>query len=163
MPAGQSAAPAPEGADKLSPEAQQAFDLVVNQATDFILQDENIDALVESAKTKGPAQAIADDATEVLRGVHAAATGAGKNLPPEILSLAGSQVATIFASVLANEGVIDPKSVSQIAEQAYDVGVKSHNSKGQPQGAMPQPQGAAPAPGMPQPQGAAPAQLPQGM
>jgi hypothetical protein len=124
----------PEGqADKLSPASQQVFDLVIKQATDFILEDANIDALVASAEAKGPAQAIADMASEVIGGIYASATGASKNIPPEILSLAGSQVATTFASVLANEGAIDAKAIASVAEQAYDVGVKGHNGKAAPQ------------------------------
>lgn len=118
----------PQQPPELDPQTQQQVDLICNQASDYITQDENTDQLVAMSKN-GPAEGIANLATTVLKGIYAAASQAGKTIPQEVMAIAGAQVALLFAAVLANEGVIDVKHIQQVAQQAYDMAVQQHNAR----------------------------------
>lgn len=123
---------------KLDPSQQQQVDLICNQATDFIMLDENINHLDSMVKSSSPEQAIADMASTVLNGIYTAAQQAGKTIPQDIISIAGAQIALLFAAVIANEGLIDIKQMQDVAQKAYDIAVQKHNAKFAQPGQMPE-------------------------
>lgn len=119
--------PPGEAMPEMSPEARQQFELIINQATDYIMLDESMDSLVALSK-QSPAEGVANLATTVLRGIYEAASNAGKEIAPEILSMASGQVAIIFSSILANEKVIEVGQIAAVAEDAYKIALEKHNA-----------------------------------
>jgi len=111
----------------LPPEQQQQLELIANQAADYILQDKNTDILVKMAQ-RDPVEAIVTIGEAVLNGIYEAASQAGQQLSQELMGIAATQVALLFAAILVNEGVIDIKQLNDVAQKAYEAGITKHNA-----------------------------------
>ena len=128
--------------------------LAVNQASMFLLEYENARTLADMAEASDPVTAIVEMAPTILRAIYDSAKQAGHELPPEMISLIGNDVANVMASVLVLMDVIEQKDMADVAKQAYKIAIDKHNSGATAQQqATTQPAQAAPAQAAPvQPQ-----------
>lgn len=135
---------------QLPPELQQQVDLGVKQATDFILQYDNANALANMADSSDPITAIVETGIPLLNTIYEAAGKAGRELDQRVVASIGFNVAHVMASVLALADVIKQEDVEPLAKQAYQAAIDKHNQgAGQQQPAQQAQQPAQAAPQQP--------------
>jgi len=88
---------------------------------------------------RDPVEAIVTIGEAVLKGIYEAARQAGQQLSQELMGIAATQVALLFAAILVNEGVIDIKQLNDVAQKAYEVGIAKHNASFEQQPLVQQP------------------------
>lgn len=120
-------APKPQP-NNLDERQNQMLTLAVNQASMFLLEYENARTLADMAETSDPVTAIVEMAPTILRAIYDSAKQAGHELPPEMISLIGNDVANVMASVLVLMDVIEQKDMADVAKQAYKIAIDKHNS-----------------------------------
>lgn len=110
-----------QGPRQASQGEQKQFELAVKQASDFLLQPDNIEAMVQMANKSGPAKAIALFVKKILDGVHTAAGQSGAQLQGHTMTAAAQIVATVAATVLVQGGFDgDPKQIVAEAMQLME-------------------------------------------
>lgn len=110
-----------QGGRKASQMEQKQFELAVKQASEFLMQDENIDALVDMVKKSGPAKAIALFVKKILDGVYTAAGNSGVKVGGHTMSAAAEIVCNLAATILVKGGVkADPKQLVAQAMQEME-------------------------------------------
>lgn len=117
----------PELQKEPTPEQAEIIDKLMKQATDFLFEEENAIQLVEAAKAQGPVDAIAQFAVQLVTQQYKAADMAGKQLDMYAVAMAGKAIGNIMAMILALAGVIKQEQAEQIAQQAFEKGVATHN------------------------------------
>lgn len=110
-----------QGPRKADQGEQKQFELAVQQATDFLMEEENIKAMAQMAHKSGPAKAIALFVKKILDGVHTAAGGSGVNVEGHTMTAAAQIVSQLAATILVQGGFEgDPKQIAQEAVQMME-------------------------------------------
>ena len=147
----QSPAPAPAPApasQQQAPFSEQEIkmvNLIIKQASQVLLDEQNAEDIATMAKQGDPVEAIVTAVLPVLKQVYEAATSSGAKLDQRVMALAGREVIKILVGILGATGVIAPEQANEVATKAFQMGIERHNaSVGQSQQPVPQ--------GQPQPQ-----------
>ena len=130
--------------NKLPPEQQKAFDMVVKQAMSFLIADDNAKTIIGKAQSGDPKQAVVDAMTPVLKAIWQAAQKSGADIEAPVFLAAGIRILTLLAEMLAAVGIISEQEIPQFAAQTAKLAVDQHNAavqQNKPQ--EPQPQGLA--------------------
>lgn len=110
------------GGKRQADKSEQAqFELAVQQAAEFLMQDDQIDSLVDMSQKTGPAKAIALFVKKILDGVYTAGSGAGVKIAGHTMTAAAEIVAKLAATILTQGGVEgDPKQIVDEAMQLME-------------------------------------------
>jgi hypothetical protein len=105
-----------QAAPEPTPEAREAFDVVVGRTLEALAQDpEGLDAALKADPVAG---AVAYG-TKALHGIAAAADEAGSPIPFEILSGAGMQVIKVMGGIANDKGYLPDEQIEVFLKEAF--------------------------------------------
>lgn len=105
------------------PRTQGAFDMAAKQALGTLTSDKAAAMIAQDAKARGPDVAILDALKLVTQQVQQAASGAGVELPPEVLEAVQQAIAQVLVSMMVASGLAkDGDALMQTVAQALESG-----------------------------------------
>lgn len=128
-PAGATQPTAPAAGQKLNPQQQQSYDIIVKQAVAFLLQDEHMKAIIDSASAgNDPVAATVRALVPLMQSIYAAASKAGAKVDMVTLLAASIEVIANIAEMLATAGVITKEEIPQFSQKVAQAAVQQHNA-----------------------------------
>lgn len=134
-------APAPGGAttaegQPLTPDQQKAYDVIVKQAMEFLLKDEHMKAIIDSASQGGdPKTAVVNALLPLMQSIYQAAAQAGAKVDMVTVLAASIEIIANISEMLATAGVIKEADIPTFAREVSEMAVQQHNAGVAGQGA----------------------------
>jgi hypothetical protein len=95
------------------------FNMGVMQAARMLTTPKATEALLQDAKTRGPAPAIAESVKSTLQVVQQAAAGAKVQMTPDVIAAASTALAQLLVVAMVNAGFApDPQALMGQVQQA---------------------------------------------
>jgi len=131
-------APAPAGVSDpaqgvdgqpLTADQQKAYDIMVKQAVGFLLQDQHMKAIIDSASAgNDPVGATVRALMPLMQSIYQAASQAGAKVDMVTVLAASIEVIANIAEMLATAGVITKEEIPQFSQKVAKAAVQQHNA-----------------------------------